>query len=550
MHLHVIICFALIIWWPEQRPFGTLVESPGWTCLVVWGQAAVLFLAAAVVSNRAVHRLQSADRGPERAQHLYHRGTTHLRRAAVAGFAAAMFLTSWVDLVRGNGLLAAVPGVADLVIVLPFLVAATLVFVGTYPIDRALHRAANTPVRGAAAASPAAWSLPAYLLFNVRHHLLVVAVPMILILAAFDLARDHEPWLQQLFQIQWAAEAVPAVAAGVVFVFAPVMLRYIWPTKVLPDGRLRRRLQAICADIGLKYRDILVWRSEGLMVNAAMMGLFPSVRYILLSDGLLESMTAEQIEAVFGHEAGHIRHRHIPFFALFAICSMLLLSAAVEAMRLGVEHGLFHLDALVIEGIAFVFILAFWWVAFGWLSRLFERQSDLFGARCVTPTDASACHRPCAIHDHSRTDPPPTALCATAAAVFASALDRVAILNGIPHEERSWRHPSIASRIRSLAALAGDPNLVRSLERQVRRLKIALLAFAVVGTLVAVAYVWHHPIYGIGVGAQRAESVRSTCPTVRPATANHDHVSTDHRRQGPGRAHPPPGSRPGRAPRP
>ncbi len=71
---------------------------------------------------------------------------------------------------------------------------------------------------------------------------------------------------------------------------------------------------------------------------------------------------------------------------------------------------------------------------------------------------------------------------------FVSALDRVATLNGIPHEEYSWRHSSIGIRIRFLTSLAGDPNRVARFERVIRRAKRGMFALAVFGTAMAVCY--------------------------------------------------------------
>jgi STE24 endopeptidase len=127
-------------------------------------------------------------------------------------------------------------------------------------------------------------------------------------------------------------------------------------------------------------------------------------------------------------------------------------------------------------------------IGFGWLSRRFERQADLFGARCVMP-EASGCHVPCSVHleGHS-TNTGSERVCATAAALFASALDRVACVSGIPHEERSWRHSSVGSRIRFLHSLAGDPARAIRFERIVRRAKAVLLAAAVVGAAGSLYY--------------------------------------------------------------
>ena len=102
---------------------------------------------------------------------------------------------------------------------------------------------------------------------------------------------------------------------------------------------------------------------------------------------------------------------------------------------------------------ALFLIAAAWGVAFGWVSRRFERQADVFGARTVTPPP-EGCVVPCKVH-HEANDAASEAkaLCATGAHTFAAALRRIAALNGIPEEARSWRHSSIASRMRFLEAL-------------------------------------------------------------------------------------------------
>jgi len=68
-------------------------------------------------------------------------------------------------------------------------------------------------------------------------------------------------------------------------------------------------------------------------------------------------------------------------------------------------------------------------------------------------------------------------------------LDRVAVLNGIPHEERSWRHSSIGSRIRFLTSLAGDPRRAARFDRLLRVVRFSILGLAVAGA-VATAYYW------------------------------------------------------------
>ena len=81
----------------------------------------------------------------------------------------------------------------------------------------------------------------------------------------------------------------------------------------------------------MRYRDILLWKTEYNMGNAAVMGFVPRLRYILMSDLLLETMTDEQIEAVFAHELGHVVHRHMSWYVVFMVV-LVLLNVAVAAV--------------------------------------------------------------------------------------------------------------------------------------------------------------------------------------------------------------------------
>ena len=65
----------------------------------------------------------------------------------------------------------------------------------------------------------------------------------------------------------------------------------------------------------------------------------------------------------------------------------------------------------------------YWGIGFGYVSRAFERDADLFGA------------------DNSPDF-----------AVFATALERIAYMNAVSPDARSWRHGSIRSRVEFLRA--------------------------------------------------------------------------------------------------
>jgi STE24 endopeptidase len=266
------------------------------------------------------------------------------------------------------------------------------------------------------------------------------------------------------------------------------------------------------------------------MINAAVMGITGRLRYVLLSDALLASMTPRQVEAVFAHEAGHVRHHHIPHFLMFALAAWVIIAALMEGLAMVAFRSPDVVSIEVIQAAGIIGTLVVWGVGFGWVSRRFERQADLFGARCAAPLNGE-CEFPCSVHRppqlpkeelaQQEAIPARTAVqhdlnlqtleenpegkiegrtpsstlsdqagrvCATGAAIFASALERVALLNGIPRDERSWRHSSIASRIRFLLSLAADPLRTARFERLVRTTQIAMLVVGLGGSLISLVY--------------------------------------------------------------
>ena len=143
---------------------------------------------------------------------------------------------------------------------------------------------------------------------HVRHHLGMLLLPVLVLLAVQDAAQRWMPeWLEGDYAL---LVFVPPLV--VLLGLFPVLLRHVWRTRPLEAGPLRTRLEAAAARHGFRIRDILVWQTNSMVVNAAVAGFLPRLRYVFLTDGLLEWLDDEEIEAVFGHELGHVRHRHVP----------------------------------------------------------------------------------------------------------------------------------------------------------------------------------------------------------------------------------------------
>jgi len=175
---------------------------------------------------------------------------------------------------------------------------------------------------------------------NFRLQILFMLGPVLMILLSHDLvtlllAVSHVRHADNL------GMATMPIVAGLIYLFGPELLRRAVPTERLPDSPIRRRLENLCRRAKIRYRDILVWKTSNSLGNAMVMGLFPRVRYILMSDLLLERMTDDQIEAVFAHEMGHVVHRHLWWIVAYLVLFFGVAAGPlkVEALRAALRGG-------------------------------------------------------------------------------------------------------------------------------------------------------------------------------------------------------------------
>ena len=101
------------------------------------------------------------------------------------------------------------------------------------------------------------------------------------------------------------------VPLGALTIAFPHLLSRIWKTSTLPDSPLRARLTSLTSRMGVRCRDFKIWQTDRQVLNAAVAGLLPSVRYVFVTDALLLYLRDDEMEAVIAHELGHVRRRHL-----------------------------------------------------------------------------------------------------------------------------------------------------------------------------------------------------------------------------------------------
>ena len=360
------------------------------------------------------------------------------------------------------------PLLGSLTAMSPFFVALILLWLTEYPLHRALRQKMGIP---GAPNSPPIWTLGEFVAFNCRHHLLFIAAPICLILLSRDLLHLYLPALLKGVGVSGGAKeaillSASLLASGLVFFLAPVLIVRIWKTRRLPDGPLRTELENTCRRMNLRYREILVWESGRVIANAGVMGVASPVRYILLSDALLEQMDNRQIAAIFAHEAGHVLEHHIFYSLVFAISTTMLCSSAAAGLG-----WLFHWQDRSAEVAAMVLLAVTWGLGFGWISRRFEWQSDAISAWMMSGSELS----------------PDGTVAPEGASTFASALRLVADINGLGYNQRNWRHGTIGRRIEQVMYLGCTGSSRRIIDRIVGRIKLGLWIALGLAVVVAVA---------------------------------------------------------------
>ncbi|MCI0682062.1 MAG: M48 family metallopeptidase [Gemmataceae bacterium] len=420
--------------WPN--PLGC---EPAASWLIVWSGIALLWLATDLFGRLACRALRRAPDERAGVMRLYFRWKRWHGWCLIGFFLIALYVFGWGATIHQMEEAWRVPGF-KVVVLTPVLAGLMLSWLRQYDVERLNFEIAHYPERTLFVGRLA------FLGMQARHNFLFV-LPLMLVLV-----------VQQSLVILIPELLLSIGMLAVALIVIPYFLRLFLGLQPLPDGPLRQRLMATAARLRFRVTDVLVWNTRNGVANAMVTGVLPWLRYVVVTDRLLEDLNEDEIEAVFGHEVGHMKHHHMFFYMVFVLTSLMLLGGLWSAGNWWFEHAdipewlgslvgvaTWHTIAVwAILGIVAAYIL----VVFGWLSRRCERQADIFGAKTTSP------------------------------AAFVSALEKVADLNGIPRERPGflswWQHSTIADRIDFIRRMEADPRLEPTFQRRLGWVKWGL----------------------------------------------------------------------------
>lgn len=456
----------------------TVGLTVGLVSLSLLGSAVVSFRTAAVLNRHPDHQRQT------KAARLYGRWRQVAFYLNVAITAVAIFVFGWGHWVRaaftpeptGEAPLPDLAPFAELLVPAPYLLTLVLNWLLYWPAERALFRV-NHPDRPF-------WSLPGFWLNNARQFLVTVFLPVLLCVSHQTAGRTFPHTTGQW----WYQLGVSFSALGVA-AFLPLVIRPLLGLKRLPAGPVRERLEVTARRLGVRFTDLLLWPTRGQTANAMVIGVIPWARYVIFTDRLLDGLEPDELDAVFGHEAGHARYGHLPYYMLFLMLSggavsmvAFLLHTLLQAYGVGVEIPVSWEPLAPLIGIAVLLVYLF--VVFGLLSRVCERQADIFGSR------AGSCGDPaCSGHDADTVFVPRgRGLCPTGLRAMVRALEKVLVLNGWDAGPtrgnlvqrgigwvRAWQHGPMTARIDYLLGLIDHPERADRHDRRAFWFRVLLL---------------------------------------------------------------------------
>ncbi len=313
------------------------------------------------------------------------------------------------------------------------------------------------------------YSSVAFVFSNIKANLPIV-LPWLVLSAVFDvLALLPWPGFQELLASSWGDLILFGVFVCFLALFFPPLVRWLWGCKPIPPGSLRDHIEAFCRQQGF-HSEILYWPLfEGQVLTAAVMGIVPRFRYLMITPALAATLDQEELDGVLAHEIGHVKKLHLVLYVVLFLGFSLVVGILVEPLPyLLLGSDLFYrlLDFLHIGPDTFLtvfaalfllsFMLLYFRFIFGYFIRNFERQADLWAFQIQGTARPLVC-----------------------------AFEKIARLSGNIRDEKNWHHFGIGERIDFLERCEQDRSLVRRHDRKVY-LSLALYLVFVATVMVVV----------------------------------------------------------------
>jgi len=137
-----------------------------------------------------------------------------------------------------------------------------------------------------------------------------MVVPILAILLLADLVAQVPVGV-----MPWSEDVPTAAVLGLAMlvtvpVLVPVIAKRVWKTRPMNDSSERWIVDLVAA-AGMPGLDVRLWCTDMKSANAVVVGFFPGLRSLLLTDRLVREVSPEQLRLIILHEVAHLRRGHL-----------------------------------------------------------------------------------------------------------------------------------------------------------------------------------------------------------------------------------------------
>ncbi len=304
------------------------------------------------------------------------------------------------------------------------------------------------------------YSTSGFLISNIKTNLPIVLPWLVLSLSYDLLALLPFPGLAAFLHSEAGEYTSFLLFLLLILILFPPIVRRLWNCTPFPEGPLLDHLQDFFKQQNFSAKIFLWPLFEGRVITAAVMGIIPGLRYVMITPALLEHLTLDELDAVMAHEIGHIRKKHMLLYLLiisgFSILAGFILEpftffilsrdcyySLLTFTGLTAENMLTTIMAIVVLSL----MILYFRFLFGYFIRNFERQADLHVFDAIGSSKS-----------------------------IIDAFEKIAILSGNIRDLPSWHHFGIGQRIDYLEKCEADPS---EIQRHNRKVRLSLLAYII-----------------------------------------------------------------------
>lgn len=222
------------------------------------------------------------------------------------------------------------------------------------------------------------------------------------------------------------------------FLVFPLWFARLFRARPLLPESLRREFESIAHHGRVAVHRIFELPTRGRALNATLVGPFGATRSVFFTDLILARFGIPELRAVFAHELGHARGRHVTRSIAFFIALPLITAEVITA-------AWFDAGSEWAWSVCVFVCFAVLAGPFFWFRRRFEHEADLYGAKTLGDTTS-----------------------------MIAALRAVEMLVPRSSKRGNLMHPSTTRRIELLELADREPSAIRDWTRRTGRAQAPL----------------------------------------------------------------------------